>query len=128
MLLIIFSLYLFPWSGQYEIKVNSYISQCSNLEVRQFLQDELNGDYYVYKIKIVLGFPDDYYIDIYYRNIIPKVKSTFMSDSNYEFVENNATDLTVPLSLEAITLMFFADALYIYFLIYILKEFKRIIE
>lgn len=51
-----------------------------------------------------------------------------MSDSNYEFVENNATDLTVPLSLEAITLMFFADALYIYFLIYILKEFKRIIE
>ena len=128
LLLLISGFRLFPLTNQYEIKVNSYISQFSNSAVRQFLQDELDSDYYVYRIEIRQGFPDDYNVNIYYRDNITKIERAFLSDSNYEFVENNAKNLTNSLAIKSIILMIFADALYIYFLVYILNEFKRIIQ
>ena len=129
LLLLAYGLHLLPLTNQYEIKVNSYASQYSNSAVRQFLLKELDDDYYVYKVEIRQAFLGDYNLDIYYRdNNETKIESAFLSDSNYDFVESNAEDLTDSLTVKSILLMLLGDALYIYFLVYILKEFKRITE
>lgn len=129
LLLLAYGLHLLPLTNQYEIKVNSYASQYSNSAVRQFLLKELDDDYYVYKVEIRQAFLGDYNLDIYYRdNNETKIESAFLSDSNYDFVESNAEDLTDSLTVKSILLMLLGDALYIYFLVYILKAFKRITE
>ena len=129
LLLLAYGLHLLPLTNQYEIKVNSYASQYSNSAVRQFLLKELDVDYYVYKVEIRQAFLGDYNLDIYYRdNNETKIESAFLSDSNYDFVESNAEDLTDSLTVKSILLMLLGDALYIYFLVYILKAFKRITE
>ncbi len=126
-LLLGFGIYSFPLTNQYEIKVNSYISDVSNTSVRNFLQNELNSNYYVYKIKFIQGFPDDYNAYIYYKDEFgTKVERTFMSDSNYDFIENNAENLTDSLMIKSIVLLLLGNLLYIYFLIYTLKEYKKI--
>ena len=127
-LLLGFGIYSFPLTNQYEIKVNSYVSDVSNTSVRNFLQDELNTNYYVYKIKFIQGFPDDYNAYIYYKDgFSTKVERTFMSDSNYDFIENNAENLTDSLMIKSLVLLLLGNLLYIYFLVYILKEYKRIV-
>lgn len=128
--IIIDGITLYPMTQEYEIAVNSRINNVSNLEVKEFLKTRIEGNKYVYKIKIRRSFPDDYDVTIYYRDIIKKEKETFLSDSysDFEFIKTNATDSTNTLAIKSILLTTIGEALYICFVIYILKEFKRISE
>lgn len=119
---------LFPLTSDYEIKVNSKINQISNTEVRDFLKNEIDGNKYVYEIKIRQGFPDDYNVHIYYSDVTRKVEYVFLSDSNYGFIEKNATDITNILMIESIILIVAGDLLCVYLLKYLLNELKKICE
>ena len=117
---------LFPLTNDYEIKVDSKINEISNIEVRDFLEKEIDGNKFVYVIKIRQGFPDDYNVRIYYKDITNKVEYAFLSDSNYDFIERNAKDITNELTMKSIILILVGYLLCIYLLKYVLKEFKRI--
>ena len=117
---------LFPLTNDYEIKVNSKINDISNIEVRDFLKKEIDGNKYVYVIKIRQGFPDDYIVQIHYKDITRKVEKAFLSDSNYSFIEKNAKNITNVLTIKSTILTLVGDLLCIYLLKYVLKEFKRI--
>lgn len=117
-----------PWTSQYEIKVGAKVNDVTNAEVQDFLKKELKDNPYVEKIQIASGFPDDYVVKIYYRDIGKKVKHTSLWDSDYYFVKNNTKDITNLLEIKTIIMTLIGEGLYIYFVIYILKEFKRIAE
>ena len=117
---------LFPLTNDYEIKVNSKINEISNIEVRDFLKKEIDGNKYVYVIKIRQSFPDDYNVQIHYKDITNKIEYAFLSDSNYDFIERNAKDITNELTMKSIILILVGYLLCIYLLKYVLKEFKRI--
>ena len=117
---------LFPLTNDYEIKVDSKINEISNIEVRDFLEKEIDGNKYVYIIKIRQGFPDDYIVQIHYKDITNKIEYAFLSDSNYDFIERNAKDITNELTIKSIILFLIGDLFCIYLLKYVLKEFKRI--
>ena len=117
---------LFPLTNDYEIKVNSKINEISNIEVRDFLEKEIDGNKYVYVIKIRQSFPDDYNVQIHYKDITSKIEYAFLSDSDYEFIERNAKDITNELTIKSIILFLVGDLFCIYLLKYVLKEFKRI--
>ena len=55
----------FSLTNNYEIKVNSKINEISNIEVRNFLKKEIDGNKYIYVIKIRQSFPDDYNVQIH---------------------------------------------------------------
>ena len=116
----------FSLTNNYEIKVNSKINEISNIEVRDFLEKEIDGNKYVYIIKIRQGFPDDYIVQIHYKDITNKIEYAFLSDSNYDFIERNAKDITNELTMKSIILILVGYLLCIYLLKYVLKEFKRI--
>jgi len=117
---------LLPLTSEYEIKVNSKINEVSNIEVREFLQKELKGNKYVYKINIRQGFPDDYVVQIHYQDATRKVEDAFLSDYDYDFINTNAKNITNELTIKSIILTLVGDVLCIYLLIYVLKVFKRI--
>ena len=117
---------LFPLTNDYEIKVNSKINEISNIEVRNFLKKEIDGNKYIYIIKIRQSFPDDYNVQIHYKDITNKIEYAFLSDSNYDFIERNAKDITNELTMKSIILILVGYLLCIYLLKYVLKEFKRI--
>ena len=117
---------LFPLTNDYEIKVNSKINEISNIEVRNFLKKEIDGNKYIYVIKIRQSFPDDYNVQIHYKDITNKIEYAFLSDSNYDFIERNAKDITNELTMKSIILILVGYLLCIYLLKYVLKEFKRI--
>ena len=118
---------LYPLTNKYEIDVNKNISNVSNIEIKEFLQERIKQDEYVYKIEIERGFPDDYIAKIYYKDGIgTRIKDTFMGDSYSNFIDINAKDITNSFSIKSIILIFIGDILYIFFVVYILKEFKRI--
>ena len=117
---------LFPLTNDYEIKVNSKINEISNIEVRNFLKKEIDGNKYIYVIKIRQSFPDDYNVQIHYKDITNKIEYAFLSDSNYDFIERNAKDITNELTIKSIILFLIGDLFCIYLLKYVLKEFKRI--
>ena len=117
---------LFPLTNDYEIKVNSKINEISNIEVRNFLKKEIDGNKYIYVIKIRQSFPDDYNVQIHYKDITNKIEYAFLSDSNYDFIERNAKDITNELTIKAIILFLVGDLFCIYLLKYVLNEFKRI--
>ena len=117
---------LFPLTNDYEIKVNSKINEISNIEVRDFLKKEIDGNKYIYVIKIRQSFPDDYNVQIHYKDITNKIEYAFLSDSNYDFIERNAKDITNELTMKSIILILVGYLLCIYLLKYVLKEFKRI--
>ena len=119
---------LFPLTNDYEIKVDSKINEISNIEVRDFLEKEIDGNKYVYIIKIRQGFPDDYIVQIHYKDITNKIEYAFLSDSNYDFIERNAKDITNELTIKSIILFLIGDLFCIYLLKYVLKEFKRIVK
>ncbi len=116
----------FSLTNNYEIKVNSKINEISNIEVRDFLEKEIDGNKYVYVIKIRQGFPDDYNVQIHYKDITNKIEYAFLSDSDYDFIERNAKDITNELTIRSIILILVGDLFCIYLLKYVLKEFKRI--
>mgnify|MGYP005798738495 CR=1 FL=1 len=116
----------FSLTNNYEIKVNSKINEISNIEVRDFLEKEIDGNKYVYIIKIRQGFPDDYIVQIHYKDITNKIEYAFLSDSDYDFIERNAKDITNELTIRSIILILVGDLFCIYLLKYVLKEFKRI--
>lgn len=118
----------FPPTRDYEIKVNSKIDAISNMEVRDFLKSEIDGNKYVYEIKIRRGFPDDFSAEIYYRDVIKKSEYVFLSDSAYKFIERNAKEITNVLMIKSLITTFIGDILCIYLLKYVLKEYKRISE
>ena len=117
---------LFPLTNDYEIKVNSKINEISNIEVRNFLKKEIDGNKYIYVIKIRQSFPDDYNVQIHYKDITNKIEYAFLSDANYDFIERNAKDITNELTMKSIILILVGYLLCIYLLKYVLKEFKRI--
>lgn len=117
---------LLTFTNVYERKLNSRISEISNIEIRDFLQKEISGDKYVYKIKFIQGFPDDYNVRIYYKDTTMKVKETFLSDYNYDFINANSKNITNELYIKSIVITSIGNILCIYFFIYLLKEFKRI--
>lgn len=118
---------LFPLTNDYEIKVDSKINEISNIEVRDFLEKEIDGNKYVYVIKIRQGFPDDYIVQIHYKDTTRKVERAYLvSDSDYGFIERNAKDITNELTIKSIILFLVGDLFCIYLLKYVLKEFKRI--
>ena len=116
----------FSLTNNYEIKVNSKINEISNIEVRNFLKKEIDGNKYIYVIKIRQSFPDDYNVQIHYKDITNKIEYAFLSDSNYDFIERNAKDITNELTIKSIILFLIGDLFCIYLLKYVLKEFKRI--
>ena len=117
---------LLPLTTKYEIKVNARVNEVSNLEVRKFLQEEITGNEYIYKIEIIQGFPDDYNVNIFYQATTKKIQKTFLSDYQDDFINRNAKNITNELTIKSIILTLIGDGLCIYFLIYLLKEFKRI--
>lgn len=120
---------LFPLTNDYEIKVDSKINEISNIEVRDFLEKEIDGNKYVYIIKIRQGFPDDYIVQIHYKDITRKVEHAYLvSDSDYGFIERNAKNITNELTIKSIILFLVGDLFCIYLLKYVLKEFKRIVK
>lgn len=118
----------FPLTRNYEIKVNSKIDAISNTEVRNFLKSEIDGNKYVYEIKIRQGFPDDFSGKIYYKDEIKKSKYVFLSDFDYEFIERNLKEITNVLEIKSLILTFVGDLICIYLFKYVLKEYKRISE
>lgn len=80
------------------------------------MKNEIDGNKYVYEIKIRQGFPDDYNVHIYYSDATRKVA--------YVFIEKNATDITNILMIESIILIVVEDLL----CVYLLNEFKKICE
>ena len=125
---IISGIFLYPMTSRYEVKINSKISDISSAELREFLGDRMKTDKYVYKIKISRGFPNDYNVKIYYRDIIHKVQRTYLAGEESGFIDTDAKEITNTLGIRSIIIMILGDILYIYFLVYVLKEFKRISE
>lgn len=125
---IISGIFLYPMTSKYEVKINSKISDITNIELRELLEDRMKTDKYVYKIKISRGFPNDYNAKIYYRDIIRKIQRTYLAGEEAGFIDTDAKELTNMLAIKSIIILTMGDILYIYFLVYILKEFKRISE
>lgn len=117
---------LLPLTTKYEVKVNAKVNEVSNLEIRELLQKEITGNKYIYKIEIIQGFPDDYNVNIYYQDTTKKVERTFLSDHYYDFINRNTRNITNELTIKSIIVTSIGNILCIYFLIYVLKEFKRI--
>ena len=126
--LIIKGFSMYPLNGKYEIEVNSKISQISNVEVKEYISMYLKEDYYIYNVEIYHSFPDDFDGVIYYKDIVTKEKSIFLSDSgkDYEFIKNNAENNTNEYTKKAIIMLVTGDIIYITFIIFTLKELKRI--
>ncbi len=125
---IINGIFLYPMTSRYEVKINSKISDISSAELREFLEDRMKTDIYVYKIKISRSIPNDYSAKIYYKEIVNKVQITYLAGEEAGFIDTDAKELTKTLGIRSIVIMILGDILYIYFLVYILKEFKRISE
>ena len=125
---IIDGIFLYPMTSRYEVKINSKISDISSAELREFLEDRMKTDIYVYKIKISRSIPNDYSAKIYYKEIVNKVQITYLAGEEAGFIDTDAKELTKTLGIRSIVIMILGDILYIYFLVYILKEFKRISE
>ena len=113
-------------TNKYEIKVNSTVDEVTNIEVKELLQNELKNDQYVYKIIISAGFPDDYDVKIYYKDNGLKIENAFLSDNDYDFVHKNSKNITNIYNTKALLCTFLGNVLYIYFIVNILKEYKRI--
>lgn len=126
MFTIIKGISIYPMTSQYEVTVNSKISNISSIELREFLEDRMKTDQYVYKIKISRGFPNDYNVKIYYKDVRNKVQDTFLAGEESGFIDTDAKELTNTLAIRSIIIMTLGDIIYIYFLVYIVKEFKRI--
>ena len=56
-----------PLESTYEINVNKNASNISNARIKSFVQENVTGDKYIYKIKFIRGFPDDYNVKIFYK-------------------------------------------------------------
>ena len=125
---IINGIFLYPMTSRYEVKINSKISDISSAELREFLEDRMKTDIYVYKIKISRSIQNDYSAKIYYKEIVNKVQITYLAGEEAGFIDTDAKELTKTLGIRSIVIMILGDILYIYFLVYILKEFKRISE
>lgn len=118
---------LVPLESTYEINVNKNASNISNARIKSFVQENVTEDKYIYKIKFIRGFPDDYNVKIFYKEgKHQKIANTFLNNSYYDFITTYAKDITNELRIKSIVFSLIGDILSIYFLIYILKEFKRI--
>lgn len=117
---------LMPLTTKYKVNVNAKVNEVSNLEIKEFLKEEITGNKYIYKIEITQGFPDDYNVNIFYQDTTKKVEKAFLSDYNYDFIIRNAKNITNELTIKSIIVTLIGDILCIYFLLYVLKEFKRI--
>ena len=126
LLIWIYGLKSITLTNKYEIKVNSTVDEVTNIEVKELLQNELKNDQYVYKIIISAGFPDDYKIKIYYKDNGLKIENAFLSDNDYDFVHKNSKNITNIYNTKALLCTFLGNVLYIYFIVNILKEYKRI--
>ena len=126
LLIWIYGLKSITLTNKYEIKVNSTVDEVTNIEVKELLQNELKNDQYVYKIIISAGFPDDYDVKIYYKDNGLKIKNAFLSDNDYDFVHKNSKNITNIYNTKALLCTFLGNVLYIYFIVNILKEYKRI--
>ena len=115
-----------PLTTKYKVNVNAKVNEVSNLEIKEFLKEEITGNKYIYKIEITQGFPDDYNVNIFYQDTTKKVEKAFLSDYNYDFIIRNTKNITNELTIKSIIVTLIGDILCIYFLIYLLKEFKRI--
>lgn len=124
--IIIKGISIMPLTSKYEIKVGTNVNNVSNLSIKSILKERLEGNPYVYKIEITRGFPDDYNVRIYYQDVIKKVQYTWLSDSYQYFIEKNAKDVTNILTIKSILTITLGNMLYIYFIVHVLKEFKRI--
>lgn len=126
LLIWIYGLKSITLTNKYEIKVNSTVDEVTNIEVKELLQNELKNDQYVYKIIISAGFPDDYDVKIYYKDNGLKIENAFLSDNDYDFVHKNSKNITNIYNTKALLCTFLGNVLYIYFIVNILKEYKRI--
>ena len=126
LLIWIYGLKSITLTNKYEIKVNSTVDEVTNIEVKELLQNELKNDQYVYKIIISAGFPDDYDVKIYYKYNGLKIENAFLSDNDYDFVHKNSKNITNIYNTKALLCTFLGNVLYIYFIVNILKEYKRI--
>ena len=108
---------LFPLTGRYEVKINKYVSQIENGSIRGYLEENNIGDHFVYKIKIIQGFPDDYNAKIYYNNMGIKTKNDFLSDNASDFIIANFKDVTTEDYFKSLILLILSD----YFMIKLLK-------
>ena len=106
-------LILFPWTDRYEIKINKHVSQVQNDSIRGYLEENNIGDHFVYKIKIIQGFPDDYSAKIYYNNMGIKTKNDFLSDNARDFIKSNFKDVTTKDYIKSLILLILSDFLLI---------------
>ena len=117
---------IYPLTNKYEIPVNKTVSEISNTEIKTLLERELKENYYVYKIEIYRGFPDDFNGYIKYKDIVSKERRFFLSDAENAFVENNSVDRTKEYAIKVTLLLLVGDITYIIFTIIIQDEFKKI--
>lgn len=121
------------WSGLYELKLDKKVEEIEDDEIKStivsLLEDDENYvEYEIQKIVIKPGFPDDYYVDIYYRDSNGKkqIKDTFLSDTKgYDFVEKaeNLGEKYLPLN---IALFVLSTILLTCQYFYLEKEYRQI--
>ena len=117
---------IIPLTSKYEIKVGTNVNSISNLGIKSIIKERLEGNPYVYKIEITRSFQNEYNMEIYYQDVIKKVYHTLLSDSYQDFINSNAKDVTNILTIKSILTITLGNILYIYFVVHVLKEFKRI--
>ncbi len=124
--IIIKGIFIVPLTSKYEIKVGTNVNSVSDLGIKNILKERLKGNPYVYKIEITRSFPNEYNAEIYYQDVINKVYHTLLSDSYKDLINSNAKDVTNILTIKFILTTTLGNMLYIYFIVHVLKEFKRI--
>lgn len=120
--------------GVYEIKVEKKLDEIEDIHLQSIVESSLKKyeDYKQFKIQKVMinqGFPDDYHVNIHYKNNygVNKIERYgFLSDSEgYELIENaeNLTEKYMPIDT---ALFILGTILLIVTYIHLLKEYKTL--
>lgn len=125
-LFVLKGIFLMPVGYNYEISINKNANEILEPDIKNFLQENDVGDKYIYKIKFIEELSMAYNVKIYYKDgKCKKIKKTSLSKM-YNFLLMHSKNTTNETTIKAIILALIVDVLSIYFLVYILKEFKRI--
>lgn len=137
-ILIILSHYIlwkYGLSNTYRINVSQKINEIKDAELQSILVSKLKkyDDYKEFKIeKIIIsqGFPDDYHLNIYYKdsNNRSMKERGFLSDSKGYNIVSQAENLSEKYLLLDIALFILSTILLIYKYIYLRKEYRKLSE
>lgn len=112
----------FPLTSRYVAIIYSNTNNIQNSEIKEFVQDNIKKDSFITYIVAYQGFPDDYNVKIKYDFF--KTKNAFLSDSEFDFINNNFINMTDIDKLLTIIFLVLSIIVYAYFSKYIDKEYK----